>query len=174
MQNRLPSVSDGTTKSGSTGESQLTGHAGHLAPAHDGIAHEVDDEPDEFGGQCTWAASNVERAHCVDDHSELSERRSEWRGVPAHETVVGIGSNREAHSGGLYAREANGPARKSRSPMPSARRAALSPTLTQKLPTVVIQGVTVAKQFLAVGAGRVVAAYRNTLRPPPCRSNERR
>ena len=29
-----------------------------------------------------------------------------------------------------------------------------------------IHGVTVAKQFLAVGAARVVAAYRNTLRPP--------
>ncbi len=34
------------------------------------------------------------------------------------------------------------------------------------MPTVVIHGITVAKQFLAVGGARVVAAYRNTLRPP--------
>ncbi len=181
-------------------DASLASHAGHLAQAHDGIFHEVDDQLgqrgieglilerelrrgrssyvdrgisllrscdesvgridrsdgrrsqalDEFGGQCTRAASDVEHAHCVDDHSEFGKHRREWRGVPAHETVVGIGSNREAHSGGLYAREANGPARKSRSPMP----------------TVVIHGITVAKQFLAVGAARVVAAYRNTLRPP--------
>ena len=132
-------------------DASIAGHAGHLAQAHNGLAHEVHDElrhggiegpilerellrgrsshvdrgkarvccgdeavgridrsdgrgpeaPDQLGGQGTWAAPDIEHARCADDRSEVCERRSERRGVPAHETVVRIGSNRKAHSGEL-------------------------------------------------------------------------
>ena len=56
------------------------------------------DAPDQLGGQGARTAADIEHPRRVGDRSEVREHRSERRGVPAHETVVRIGSNRKAHN----------------------------------------------------------------------------
>ena len=50
---------------------------------------------DEFGSQGAWAASDIEDMLSVDDRGEFCERGRERRGIPAHESVVSVGADRE-------------------------------------------------------------------------------
>ena len=52
---------------------------------------------DEFGSQGAWAASDIEDMQSVDDRGEFCERGRERHGIPAHESVVSIGADRETH-----------------------------------------------------------------------------
>ena len=52
---------------------------------------------DEFGSQRARAASDVKDMKSVDDRREVCERGRERRGIPAHESVVSIGADRETH-----------------------------------------------------------------------------
>ena len=60
--------------------------------------------PDQLGRECAGAAADIEhsltRVHC----SEIGESRGERRRVPAHESVVLIGPDGEAHRWNLRSR----------------------------------------------------------------------
>ncbi len=58
---------------------------------------------DEFGSQGAGAASDIEDTLSVDDRDEFCERGRERPGIPAHESVVIVGADRETHGRGDYA-----------------------------------------------------------------------
>ncbi len=56
------------------------------------------DPSHELAGECAWARANVDDVLPVRDLREVGEQRRERRRVPAHEAVIRLGRDGEAHS----------------------------------------------------------------------------
>jgi len=60
--------------------------------------------PDQLGGECAGTAADVEDALTNGDQREIGQLGRERRRIPAHESVVGIRPDSEAHERNVYGR----------------------------------------------------------------------